>query len=358
MQTIKIQALDTLFFRDGKPFAKGEENYIEGINFPPLPSVIYGAIRTGIMSESIVQRNISDLIRDTEELTIKMLAVKLNGDISFPLPKDLAIPKKKNDGNANKDNSAIKLQTISKPEFSSAKLDSILMLDYGTKMKEEMMFIEKFALEDYLNGEYDNIRGKSIKDYSTVEHKIGIGRNQETHIADEGNLYRIGMIRPKIFDKKGKERNIEIVVSIVNAEIKNNVSLQLGGEKKIAQLFDEESIEIESVTDLSNEFKIYLATPAIFEHGWYPGNFLDKFNLELTNAALDKPINVGGWDLEKKQPKPMMQAVPAGSVYYVKAKEKLQNNVRDAIEYIKQNNSISEFGTAKLGFGIAFCGKI
>lgn len=43
---IEIQALGTLFFRDGKPFTMGAETYAEGI-FPPLPSTIYGALRTG-----------------------------------------------------------------------------------------------------------------------------------------------------------------------------------------------------------------------------------------------------------------------------------------------------------------------
>jgi CRISPR-associated protein Cmr3 len=358
MQTIKMQALDTLFFRDGKPFAKGEENYIEGINFPPLPSVIYGAIRTGIIAESIAQQNIIDLIKITESMTINMLAVKLNSDISFPLPKDLAIPKRMNDGKENKDNSAIKLLPTSSPEFSNTKLDSILMFAYGVKMKDELMFISKTDLEDYLNGEFGFIRGKSMKNFSATEHKTGIGRNQDTHIADEGNLYRVDMIRPKIFDKKGNEKSVEIVVSINNAKIHDTALIQLGGEKKIAKLGFIENIEIESPKDLVNEFKIYLATPAIFEHGWYPGNFIAKFNLELINAALDKPINVGGWDLDKKQPKPMMQAVPAGAVYYLKANDKLPNKINEAITYLKECHCISDFDTGKQGFGIAFCGKI
>ena len=42
---IKINPLDTLFFKDGKPFSMGEETWASGL-FPPYPGVIYGAIRT------------------------------------------------------------------------------------------------------------------------------------------------------------------------------------------------------------------------------------------------------------------------------------------------------------------------
>ena len=47
---IKIDAIDTLFFKDGKPFSMGDETWADGI-FPPPPSVIYGALRSIYFSE-------------------------------------------------------------------------------------------------------------------------------------------------------------------------------------------------------------------------------------------------------------------------------------------------------------------
>ena len=49
---IKLDPLDTLFFRDGKPFSMGEETWGNCI-FPPSPSVIYGALRTAYFSNHI-----------------------------------------------------------------------------------------------------------------------------------------------------------------------------------------------------------------------------------------------------------------------------------------------------------------
>ena len=50
--TIVLDAFDTLFFRDGKPFFMGDDTWADGI-FPPPPSVISGALRTGYFSHHI-----------------------------------------------------------------------------------------------------------------------------------------------------------------------------------------------------------------------------------------------------------------------------------------------------------------
>src|SRR5687768_8743082 len=44
---------DVLFFRDGKPSSRGQDHELRSV-FPPLPSVLYGAIRTGRLLEEEV----------------------------------------------------------------------------------------------------------------------------------------------------------------------------------------------------------------------------------------------------------------------------------------------------------------
>ena len=46
---IQIDPLDTLFFRNGKPFTMGEETWADAV-FPPYPSVVYGALRSAYFS--------------------------------------------------------------------------------------------------------------------------------------------------------------------------------------------------------------------------------------------------------------------------------------------------------------------
>ena len=55
--TIQLDALDTLFFKDGKPFSLGEETWADGI-FPPPPSVVYGATRTALISSGLSSRSL------------------------------------------------------------------------------------------------------------------------------------------------------------------------------------------------------------------------------------------------------------------------------------------------------------
>ncbi len=49
---IKINPVDTLLFRDGKPFSMGENTWPDTV-FPPYPSVIYGALRSTYFANHI-----------------------------------------------------------------------------------------------------------------------------------------------------------------------------------------------------------------------------------------------------------------------------------------------------------------
>ena len=99
--------------------------------------------------------------------------------------------------------------------------------------------------------------------------------------------------------------------------------------------------------------KIYLATPAIFKNGSLP-EFISKgsyegIEFELLNMAIGKPIFIGGFDMKKRQPKPMKKAVPAGSVYY------LRSNKAQELASKLHSKSISEINPEQ-GFGICYCG--
>lgn len=63
---------------------------------------------------------------------------------------------------------------------------------------------------------------------------------------------------------------------------------------------------------------------------------------------------IGGFDINKKMPKVMQKAVPAGSVYYIK----VETN-KEAKELIQKlhGNSISEYKKEE-GFGICYVAKI
>ena len=91
---IEIEALDTLFFRDGKPFSKGDDVWATGM-FPPLPSVLYGVLRSAYLGQNDV--SLDNIKRETEKLRIKNIWYEIKGsneqgETNFkylPLPLDL-----------------------------------------------------------------------------------------------------------------------------------------------------------------------------------------------------------------------------------------------------------------------------
>ncbi|WP_276662034.1 type III-B CRISPR module-associated Cmr3 family protein, partial [Syntrophomonas wolfei] len=90
---IEIEALDTLFFRDGKPFSMGQESWAEGKLFP-LPSVLYGALRSAYLGQHPeCFANLGELDDVTSNLTIRGIYYRLGGNLYLPQPADLVARK-------------------------------------------------------------------------------------------------------------------------------------------------------------------------------------------------------------------------------------------------------------------------
>ena len=132
--------------------------------------------------------------------------------------------------------------------------------------------------------------------------------------------------------------------------------LKLGGEGKVAVFNDKvrkvgTEIKKDTIDLKSNIFKLYLSTPAIFKNGWKPN--LDRLGIkaELIAAVVGKPLHVGGFDMMLKKAKPMLKAVPAGSVFYFSTEEPTEK-LLDKL----QGESVSDFLNEQ-GFGIAYIGN-
>ncbi len=365
---IEIAPLDTLFFRDGKPFSMGKETWADGI-FPPSPSTIYGALRSKYFSENIekfqeLEKN-KKLDKEgdpTKKLTIKNYVLEIENNLFFPLPLDL-IEKKYKHVNP-KIRQQIKRTETREKRYEIEQLKPIYIdNDQVTNLKTEVLLTHNEEVESIDRGYYklSNLKSylidkniakcKKLADFLTNEPKVGIKRNYQTHTSSEGNLYRIGMQRLK---------NIKIVVRFENLDIPEKGILKLGGESKPVhyRVIDQPEIQL---PEIDRFFKLYISTPAIFDKGWLP-SWIDEENLEgklphtnikvkLLTAVVGKYINIGGFDIKNRKPKTMYKAVPAGSVYYFKILE------GDPIELNKiQETSISDKRKEE-GFGISYIGK-
>ena len=351
-RAIKISALDTLFFRDGKPFSIGEESWAEGL-FPPYPSVLYGALRAAYFSENGNQFAKAGSDDDpTCELEITNVYLASEEQRLFPLPLDCL-----KDGGEKCHHLKLEDQNNLDGVFSNNVKSCVLMAPDlgkgGGKLQDvKDMLCDGDQLNDYLDGK-KNIRSYGLDDFVTPEPKVGIGRNRFTKSSsDTGMLYRITMSRPSTM-----HNSLSIVVEYSGLDLQEIRFLKLGGEGKAVSCSHDQKVVIDSPdlkTGDEDLFKIYLTTPAIFKEGWYPT--LD--NIEILTAAVGRPLPVGGFHMRSRDgdgrwrpyPKKLRYAVPAGSVYYCRG------SMRDAAERF-HGASISEERSEE-GFGIACVGRL
>jgi len=362
MQTINISALDTLFFRGGKPFTMGQETTGNGL-FPPSPSVIYGALRTAYFAENQEDFKAFKMIgKDaTDQLIIEHIAYErrdeYGSDLYFPAPLDLVIDKKKKD-----ESKAVLLQVeaLEGDEISNSKTTHILRTGLSKVEDLSESFVDIDTLKDYLNLNTNEFYFKKLEEFITIEPKVGVGLNRKTRTAEEGQLYFIAMTRPR----NKQDTIFDINITFSGLQLPDNGVLRIGGEGKGATYQSTSPTKQLPPNFEGKTFKLYLSTPAFFQQGWLP-KWIDKNTLtgifpdtntqvKLTTCAVGKPLSIGGFDVKKQQPKPMLRAVPAGSVYYFEIEN---GDVKDIIDALKKSPSISDC-RKKEGFGLVFIGKI
>ena len=343
---IKIEPLDTLIFRDGKPFGNNEgDNWANSFTFPN-PTTIYGVLRAIYFAQ-----NPNDLEKvnkesdPTKNLKIKGIYLYKNDSkfLIFNSPKDIIKTKDKQD---------VTQLRISKNFNSSNSLDYILTSQ--KEVEKFVGFLDDITFEDYLNNKTINTYFE-LNEFVINEPKIGIGLNNKTKNVEDGKLYRVGLNRYK---------NLNIVVDFEGIDISGEGLLKLGGEAKGAYYQKLDDIELPKIEKIdSNIFKVILLTPAIFRNGWYP-DFLDEnfegefrgVKLKLIASVIGKAEYFGGWDIENNKPKPMYKTVPAGSVYYFSLQNiEDKNKVFNVFNY---QSLVQIENYKKEGYGICIVGNI
>ena len=231
-------------------------------------------------------------------------------------------------------------------------------------------------MKEYLFGRHTEFIFRPLEDFVRSEPKIGIERDYRTSTSKDNMLYRINMTRFQSQFLNSNERkalsDLGFIVDYQCAEeLPENGLLKLGGEGKSftyeqKSSFNPDPLTKEDMKTLkdsirsSRVFKLYFATPAIFDQGWLP-KWIDKntynakyqsLSFELITAAVGKPISIGGWNMKGNMPKPTRQAIPAGSVYYFKIPD---GSCIDTIVKTFHYKNISDY-QAKEGFGLCFVG--
>jgi CRISPR-associated protein Cmr3 len=352
---VRIEPLDVLLFRESKPFSAGENLRAMG-QFPPTPLPLIGALRNQMLAklkvpiheytqkakEAVAENEyepFSKLGRPDDLGPLEMMGPFLvsEGSIYLPLPKDLLISEKFKGTtfylHAEENNWPL--------QFSPPHCSLTLSSPKPALEAPEEGYLPGQYLKDYLLEDPQ----KLISREPIVENEPRLGiQLSSTRTAEFGQIYmvcfsRMGDQSAFLVNLKSREGNEKELLP-------REGFLALGGESRVAyfRIVEEEEIpsplnqeaqeeQKESLIDLfagKRRFKILLLTPAIFENGWLPDGVqgtgqtwepIPGVTGTLKAAAVGKPQVVGGWDLVKRFPRPLMRAVPAGSVYYFEAGE-------------------------------------
>lgn len=375
---IKIKAKDVLFFRTGRSFNRKFDINAETF-FPPYPSTIYGALRTAYFMqkgsfEDFKNGKFKDIIgfpreNGTDEkgsFKIKGIFLKNGDKVFLPMPIDLV---KTKEGEEKK---VYRLRIIKNEVISNSKVEYLLVSPHDKENVKNLTncFLDLDNLKKYLNNEKINeFEFQNLEELIIKEPKIGIKLNKNSKTTEKSYLYRYDFIRPV----KGNldDKNIEETFILVDYEGINDFDesfyFKVGGEGKVSKV-EKVSQKVDSlltnetkeIIKNKKEFKLYLATPSIFNNGSIPFEKIDEnilrykdLKLELLTFSTTKNLIYSGWDINLNRPKKSMKMVAAGTVYYFKL---IDGDPERIFEYFDYKN-ISDV-LPEEGFGLSFVGII
>lgn len=398
MKHIFFRPLDTQFHRDSHPFQAGVETDASSI-FPPFPTTIYGALRTMILTQFPYNTwwTSTDLVKVTGTFDF-MGSLNIRGPIIaagqqgksnvyehtfYPAPLDLLrVKKTKHNVYVYPNNKQDELKKCSNLAYSGLYP---CLPEQALHLEEQTGFLSHDYLEQYLTGRpIGNVMLKPDELFLR-ESRLGIGLNHSTRTASQKLLYTASHIRMR--DSPDFQAGLLIGVDEDNNLIPDSGITRLGGDGRPVAYNKVKNIEwsreinlvIKKITASEGRFKAYLITPAIFQkNGWFP-DFLKMYDnaiigdlpgldlkVKLVGTCVGRTVNVGGFDMNKKHPKVIQKAVPAGSVYFFqfvdwntwdeKQKETNVERLLSSFFYQALTDRTDTQGFWKQGFGTTLIG--
>lgn len=324
-----IEPVDVWLFRDGRPFAAGEDHWASSL-FPPTPFTMQGVIRSKILLDS--EADLADYVHNPTAYTVSQqiggpglgygqlqldgpyLARRENGTWVryYPLPADLV--REKDGGPYRCLEVASRILSANWPVQGLCPLD--LPADL-TDAEQASGWIHEEALAAYLEkGEppHPN-RVLPHRAFFQTEGRFNVKVKRAHHRPERQFLAEVGFVRTR------PNVGLDVEVSGVVAWQPSKGFLGIGGEARAGyyQVLGTPARPFVTPAPLPARFKLYLATPAWLAQGWQPADWSQWFtggSVRLIAAAVRRAQRIGGWDIATKQQKPMRAYVPAGSVYF------------------------------------------
>jgi CRISPR-associated protein Cmr3 len=336
---LRIDPLDVLAFRDGRPFDTGSMAKC-GL---PMPQALAGALRTALLEkhgcnfqkfaekfkngasflEAVTAAGAPEWIARTTFRGPWLARIKEDDlCVYVSAPANLQKEKEGNDFHVLNPLSDVIAPGWNPPEGECGMLPLWPNTPKRTERIKGLLSMKGLAF--YLKGkpiERDHIILNENAEKERVlfgfDERTGIGIDPDSLSAEEGLIYGIGFLSLN----KDVCFYAEAVLPTDEAAdlFKEIGTIFLGGEGRKAVLSVINRVKWPEETPSKPEDKplVLLTTPAFFTACWKPAVLNDK----LVAAAVPGYVPISGWDLARGGPKPTRFAVSAGSVFFMKCGE-------------------------------------
>ena len=365
---IRLEPVDTLFFRDGTPFTADSSSQEDVASlFPPYPPTVAGALRAALARCNGWNRGLqwpgelNAVLGDgPDELG------KLSFDGPFLLSNDQPLFRAPRHLLGTSDSEGWKPAAFLRPGCP-VECD----LDPGRAVRLPETFTTHQDPEELkagdsqwlsLNGMNAVLRGRLPHKKHVVpteglwsdESRIGLKRDRSRRTAEEGMLYSTQHVR--------LDRRVSLGVRIAGVPEEwtwpTDQLIPLGGESRLAACKKWRAAptlrmplsEIES----SGRVTFIALTPLDLDESFCSGRrpLNVPGNVRVVSACLNRPQRIGGWDSLRRRPLPLRSVLPSGSVLFCEIAEP-----RRFIEVIGARDGLAQLGSRPAwGFGVVALG--
>lgn len=324
-----LEPLDTLFFRDGRPF----EPASQASSGLPMPQTIAGALRTWLFKKVGCDfRKLADAIKDgagfADAAAEQGEAVASVARLSFRGPWfarirgdafEIVVPVPATLQKAKDCDEIVRLDPLTKhkvPGWRPLEDDMQPLWRRGRNESKriEGAYLTLNGLQAYLQGgvpeSCDIVKSDELYGF---DRRTGIAIDADLRTAAERMIYGVSLLALR----QGVALYEEVTgpADAMNLLQEGPASIPLGGEGRRVIARKVEPVQWPSNNlDPNKERLILLTTPGLFDERWRPSFLKGK----IVSAAVPGYLAVSGWDLARNGPKPTRFAVPAGSVYFLR----------------------------------------
>lgn len=340
---LRFDPLDSLFFRDGRPYTQSESEQV-GVTsqFPPAPATLVGALRAaaarslGWGGHGDWNDAIKKQLGDGESLGPlqfrgPVLLKDANNRLLYPAPASLMI------GATKSQTDAALLHPGSERDCDlgkSVRLPSVPDRQQAEGLKPAVGFwMTADGMQAVLHGKEpapDTLIPK--KTLWSVEARVGIARDAASRTTQEGALYSPQHVR--VSEGVGLGLWISGLPEAVIEQLRR-MPHPVGGESRsawIAPVSDPPALA-SMPDDLQPQgarlcYTVTVLTPLPLGEAPRPGGRLPGVPGKIISACLPRPLMLGGWDSVQRRPLPLKPHLAPGSVLFMQADTAEESAIR------------------------------